>query len=55
MYCQLAHLTVLIGYRMLPREDMVGARQYFLFDAACAALAFSFHRVSVGVSVNVGK
>ena len=43
---QLSHVTVLTGYRMLPRKDLVKAKVYFLIDAACAALAFSFHRVS---------
>ena len=43
---QLSHVTVLTGYRMLPRKDLVKAKLYFLIDAACAALAFSFHRVS---------
>ena len=38
-------MTVLTGYRMLPRKDLVKAKVYFLIDAACAALAFSFHRV----------
>ena len=47
-YCQLSHVTVLTGYRMLPRKDLVRAKVYFLIDAACAALAFSFHRVSRG-------
>ena len=45
---QLSHVTVLTGYRMLPRKDLVRAKVYFLIDAACAALAFSFHRVSRG-------
>lgn len=45
MYWQLSHVTVLTGYRMLPRKDLVKAKVYFLIDAACAALAFSFHRV----------
>ena len=45
-YHSVTHLTVLTGYRMLPRKDLVRARLYFLLDAACAALAFSLHRVS---------
>merc|ERR1711874_578400 len=44
-YHSVTHLTVLTGYRMLPRKDLVRARLYFLLDAACAALAFSLHRV----------
>merc|ERR1712066_257911 len=43
-YHSVTHLTVLTGYRMLPRKDLVRARVYFLIDAACAALAFSLHR-----------
>lgn len=46
-YHSVTHLTVLTGYRMLPRKDLVRARVYFLIDAACAALAFSLHRVSI--------
>ena len=46
-YCpQLAHVTVLTGYRMLPRKDLVRAKQYFIIDAACAAVAYSLHQVS---------
>ena len=45
---------MLLGYRMLPREDMVRARQYFLLDAASAALAFSFHRVSNSEDIRLG-
>ena len=41
---QLAHLTVLTGFRMLPRKDLVRAKTYFLIDAACAAVAYSLHQ-----------
>ena len=41
---QLAHLTVLTGYRMLPRKDLVRAKQYFIIDAACAAIAYAIHQ-----------
>merc|ERR1711872_1167893 len=39
------HLTVLTGYRMLPRKDLVATRYYFLFDAAGAAIAYFVHHV----------
>ena len=42
---QIAHLTVLTGYRLLPRKDLVRAKQYFIIDAACAAIAYSLHQV----------
>ena len=41
---QLGHLTVLTGYRMLPRKDLVAVRYYFLLDAACAAIAYYIHQ-----------
>ena len=44
---QLAHVTVLTGYRMLPRKDLVRAKQYFIIDAACAAVAYSLHQVKL--------
>ena len=37
---------MLTGYRMLPREDLVAARYYFLLDAAGAAIAFAVHQVA---------
>jgi len=43
-YHSLAHVTVLTGYRMLPRKDLVRAKQYFIIDAACAAVAYSLHQ-----------
>merc|ERR1712107_144346 len=43
-YHSLAHVTVLTGFRMLPRKDLVRAKLYFLIDAACAALAYSLHQ-----------
>jgi len=43
-YHSLAHLTVLTGYRMLPRKDLVRAKQYFIIDAACAAIAYAIHQ-----------
>ena len=52
-YFQLSHVTVLTGYRMLPRKDLVKVKVYFLIDAACAALAYSFHRVSRGITDSV--
>merc|ERR1711936_478472 len=45
LYHALGHLTVLTGYRMLPRKDLVSVRYYFLTDAACAAVAFAVHQV----------
>merc|ERR1712029_844171 len=44
LYHSLAHLTVLTGYRMLPRKDLVRAKQYFIIDAACAAIAYAIHQ-----------
>merc|ERR1711973_699257 len=43
-YHSLAHLTVLTGFRMLPRKDLVRAKQYFIIDAACAAIAYATHQ-----------
>ena len=40
-------MTVLTGYRMLPRKDLVRAKQYFIIDAACAAVAYSLHQVKL--------
>ena len=40
----MGHLTVLTGYRMLPRKDLVSVRYYFLLDAACAAWAYYIHQ-----------
>ena len=54
-YHSVTHLTVLTGYRMLPRKDLVRARVYFLIDAACAALAFSLHRVSILLTTTLTK
>merc|ERR1712212_1393391 len=45
LYHSLGHLTVLTGYRMLPRKDLVATRYYFLLDAAGAAIAFAVHQV----------
>ena len=42
---QVAHVTVLTGYRLLPRKDLVQAKQYFIIDAACAAIAYTLHQV----------
>ena len=42
---QIAHLSVLTGFRMLPRKDLVRAKQYFIIDAACAAIAYALHQV----------
>ena len=42
---QVAHVTVLTGYRLLPRKDLVRAKQYFIIDAACAAIAYTLHQV----------
>ena len=42
---QLGHLTVLTGYRMLPRKDLVAVRYYFL-DAACAVIAYYIHQAT---------
>merc|ERR1719500_40837 len=44
VYHALGHLTVLTGYRMLPRKDLVSVRYYFLTDAACAAVAYYLHQ-----------
>merc|ERR1719150_1607050 len=44
LYHSLAHLTVLTGYRMLPRKDLVKAKTYFIIDAACAAIAYAIHQ-----------
>jgi len=44
LYHSLGHLTVLTGYRMLPRKDLVSVRYYFLLDAACAAWAYYIHQ-----------
>jgi len=44
LYHSVAHLTVLTGYRLLPRKDLVRAKQYFIIDAACAAIAYSLHQ-----------
>ena len=30
---------------MLPRKDLVRAKQYFIIDAACAAIAYTLHQV----------
>merc|ERR1712212_1309136 len=46
LYHSLGHLTVLTGYRMLPRKDLVATRYYFLLDAAGAAIAFAVHQVA---------
>merc|ERR1712112_558083 len=46
LYHSLGHLTVLTGYRMLPRKDLVATRYYFLLDAAGAAVAFAVHQVA---------
>merc|ERR1711915_87463 len=46
LYHSLGHLTVLTGYRMLPRKDLVSVRYYFLLDAACAAWAFYIHQAA---------
>merc|ERR1712215_27666 len=46
LYHSLGHLTVLTGYRMLPRKDLVSVRYYFLLDAACAAWAFYIHQTA---------
>ena len=29
---------------MLPREDLVKAKHFFIFDAACAAFAYAIHQ-----------
>jgi len=44
LYHSIAHLSVLTGFRMLPRKDLVRAKQYFIIDAACAATAYALHQ-----------
>merc|ERR1711973_329615 len=43
-YHALAHWLVLVGWKMLPRKDLVSTRYYFLIDCGSAALAFLLHR-----------
>merc|ERR1712212_835126 len=45
-YHSLGHLTVLTGYRMLPRKDLVATRYYFLLDATGAAIAYYIHQTN---------
>merc|ERR1712110_1175635 len=44
LYHSIAHLSVLTGFRMLPRKDLVRAKQYFIIDEACAAIAYALHQ-----------
>ena len=34
---------------MLPRKDLVRAKQYFIIDAACAATAYALHQVEMNI------
>merc|ERR1712223_2136327 len=43
-YHFLTHITVLFGWRMLPRKDLVKQRIYFLFDLVCAASSYLIHQ-----------
>merc|ERR1712088_1164981 len=38
------HVTVLFGWRMLPRKDLVNQRYYFLIDLVCAASSYLIHQ-----------
>merc|ERR1711890_11510 len=40
---RVAHFTVLTGFKLTPRKDLVASKLYFLMDAFCAAAAYSLH------------
>merc|ERR1719367_1548412 len=44
LYHSLGHLTVLTGFRVPTRKDLVAVHWYFLTNAACAAVAYYLHQ-----------